>query len=131
MRSDAPGWLRRDLAPWLLALPLVCAAGGTSPGAELAFDLRLERGRVPDNMRLIRVTEGDVVRLRWTTDEPAVVHLHGYDIEKRLVPGSVTELVFTAYATGRFPVHLHAPAERGAGGTHEEAPLVTIEVYPR
>jgi FtsP/CotA-like multicopper oxidase with cupredoxin domain len=82
-------------------------------------------------MRLIRVKEGDVVRLRWTTDQPVIVHLHGYDIEQLLVPGGVTELAFTAYATGRFPVHIHAPQERGAGGAHEEAPLVVIEVYPR
>lgn len=129
MKSGARGLPRRALLSGLLAL--ACTAGGICPAAELAFDLRLERGRVPDSMRRIRVKEGDVVRLRWTTDQPVIVHLHGYDIEQRLVPGRVTELAFTAYATGRFPVHIHAQEERGAGGTHEEAPLVVIEVYPR
>lgn len=79
-------------------------------------------------MQRIRVTQGDVVTLQWTADKPSIVHLHGYDIEKRVVPGTVTELTFTARATGRFQVHLHGGAE-GAHG-HEDA-LVTIEVYPR
>ena len=97
--------------------------------AELTFDLSVEHSRVPDNMRLIRVKEGDVVKLRWTTDQPLVLHLHGYDIEKRIEPGTPMELTFTAYATGRFPIHVHA---LGAGGqAREEAPLVNIEVYPQ
>jgi hypothetical protein len=46
------------------------------------------------------------------------------------MPGTVTELAFTANLTGRFPVHLHAgPAEAGDHG-HEDT-LVNIEVYPR
>ncbi len=35
------------------------------------------------------------------------LHLHGYDIEKRIEPGAVTEMTFTARATGRFPVEVH------------------------
>jgi len=97
--------------------------------AELTFDLKVEHNRVPDNMRLIRVKEGDVVKLRWTTDQPLVLHLHGYDVEKRIVPGPSSELTFTAYATGRFPIHVHA--QDAGGRVHEEAPLVSIEVYPR
>ncbi len=64
----------------------------------------------------------------WTTDRPLTLHLHGYDIEKRVAPGTVTEMTFTADATGRFPVHVHA---QGAGPAHEEALLVNVEVYPR
>ncbi len=79
-------------------------------------------------MRLIRVTQGDVVKLQWSADKPSTVHLHGYDIEKRVTPGAVTELMFTARATGRFPVNLHGSAAEVHG--HENA-LVTIEVYPR
>jgi FtsP/CotA-like multicopper oxidase with cupredoxin domain len=96
--------------------------------AEVTYALRIENGRVPPNMQLIRVTQGDVVTLQWTADKPSIVHLHGYDVEKRVVPGTVTELKFTARATGRFQVHLHGSAAEAHG--HEDA-LVTIEVYPR
>lgn len=96
--------------------------------AELTFDLAVERGRLPQNMRLIRVKQGDDVKLRWRTDRPLILHLHGYDIETKLEPGAVVEMAFTARATGRFPVHVHS---QGSGGHTHEAPLVQVEVYPR
>ena len=123
--------LRLCSAQWALALLLITADSAGVPAAELTFDIKIERGRVPDTMRLIRVNEGDVVKLRWTSDQPFVLHLHGYDIEKRIVAGAVTELAFTAYATGRFPLHVHAQGAGATGRAHEDPPLVTIEVYPR
>jgi len=122
--------LRLVSASWTLALSLIIA-GAPALTAELTFDIKIERGRVPDTMRLIRVNEGDIVKLRWTSDQPLVLHLHGYDIEKRLVAGAVTELAFTAYATGRFPIHVHAQGAGAGGQAHEDAPLAIIEVYPR
>jgi hypothetical protein len=117
-------------ASWALALALI-TAGAPAVAAELTFDIKIDHGRVPDTMRLIRVNEGDVVKLRWTSDQPIVLHLHGYDIEKRVAPDAVTELAFTAYATGRFPIHVHAQGAGASGHAHEDAPLATIEVYPR
>ena len=99
--------------------------------AEIAFDLRLQGGRVSENMRLIRITQGDVVTLRWTTDRPLLLHLHGYDIEWQVQPGIVGKVTFTARLTGRFPVHAHDGATRTGGSAHEEDPLVYVEVYPR
>lgn len=118
------------LAGSVLALLLVAVAAVVpAMAAQLSFDLKVERGRVAENMRLIRVKQGDVVTLRWTSDRPLVLHLHGYDIEKRVAPGPATEMTFAAYATGRFPIHVHA---QGTGDrAHEEAPIVNVEVYPR
>lgn len=99
--------------------------------AELTFDLRLQDGRVSDSMRLIRVNEGDVVTLRWTADRPALLHLHGYDIEWRVQPGTVAKVTFTARLTGRFPVHAHGSPSGANEHAHEDSPLVYIEVYPR
>jgi hypothetical protein len=97
--------------------------------AELTFDLRIERGSVPANMRLVRVTQGDVVKLRWTADRATILHLHGYDIEMTVRPGAVADMSFTARATGRFPVSVHTP-QAGGGHTHEP-PLLHVEVHPR
>jgi hypothetical protein len=118
-------------ARWALALLLITAWNDGVPAAELTFDMKIERGRVPDKMQLIRVNEGDVVKLRWTSDQPLILHLHGYDIEKRIAAGAVTELGFTAYATGRFPIHVHAQGAAAGGHAHADAPLAIIEVYPR
>ena len=97
--------------------------------AELTFDLHIERGRVAENMSVIRVKQGDVVRLRWSTDRSIILHLHGYDIEKKIEPDTVGLMEFVAYATGRFPVEVHRSPEAG-DHSHGEAPLVRIEVYP-
>ena len=108
-----------------------CATGMPPEGpAERVFDLRIEDGKVAEDMRVVRVTQGDTVRLRWTTGAPVVLHLHGYDIEKRVAPGEVTEFAFTARATGRFPVNAHRP-DKPAAATHDETPVVLVEVYPR
>jgi len=122
--------LRLFSANWALALLLI-TAGAPALAAELTFDIKIEHGRVPDTMRLIRVNEGDVVKLRLVSDQPIVLHLHGYDIEKRVAAGAITELAFTAYATGRFPIHVHAQGAGAGGHEHEDPPLATIEVYPR
>ena len=114
-----------------LILLLIIAGSSGVAAAELTFDINIERGRVPDTMRLIRVTEGDVVKLRWTSDQSLVLHLHGYNIERRIVAGAVSELVFRAYATGRFPIHIHEQGTGAGGHAHQDLPLATIEVYPR
>jgi len=98
--------------------------------AELTFALKIEHGQVSANMRLIRVMQGDRVKLELSTDQRQVVHLHGYEIQKDVMPGTVTELAFTANLTGRFPVHLHAGPAEGSDHGHEDT-LVNIEVYPR
>ena len=97
---------------------------------ELTFVLKIEDGRVARNMRLIRVKQGDVVKLQWSTDRRVNLHLHGYDIEKEVAPGTVTEMSFNARATGRFTVAPHLSKEPGGSHAHGEA-LVTIEVHPR
>jgi hypothetical protein len=122
---------RISTALYLGALLVLFCAMLPAPmqGAELTFDLKIEQGRVPQNMRRIRVKQGDVVKLRWTTDRLIIVHLHGYDIEKTVEPGTVTDMGFIAHATGRFSVEEHKPNARG-GYSHGEA-LVRIEVHPR
>jgi hypothetical protein len=104
-------------------------AGLTARAEELTFDLKIEQGRVPPAMRTVRVNQGDVVKLRWTSDRLVVLHLHGYDIERTVQPGAVAEMNFTARAAGRFAVYRGVP--KSGGGHSHEAPIVTLEVRPR
>jgi FtsP/CotA-like multicopper oxidase with cupredoxin domain len=117
--------LRRHL-PFTLLAGLACVAGARA--AELTFDLTIANGQVPADKRLIRVKQGDVVKLRWRADRRTEIHLHGYDISKTVGTGAVTELTFTARATGRFTVEPHV--DRQGGGHSHGSVLVTIEVYP-
>src|SRR5213594_471493 len=112
------------------ALLLLSLVAGSTAGsaAELTFEISIEHGRVADPMRLIRVHQGDRVKLRWRSDRPLTLHLHGYDIEQRVVADTVTELAFTANAAGRFPIEIHAPTAAGGSPAHEAAPLAVVEV---
>lgn len=122
---------RKNLTIAFLMLALLSLTAIPAQATDVAFDLRIERGRVSANMRVIRVKQGDNVTLRWSTDRATVVHLHGYDIEKKLEPGSPADMTFRARASGRFPVEIHTSKAGAAGHAHGEAPLVQIEVHPR
>jgi hypothetical protein len=118
----------RPVQPLLLALFLTIALNAAK-GAQVTYAINIANGHVPDNMRLIRVKQNDVVKLEWSTDKPITVHLHGYDIEQELKPGTVTPMTFTARATGRFSIEPHIGKTPSGGHAHGDV-LVTIEVYP-
>jgi hypothetical protein len=120
----------RALLPVLvLALCLSSAISTAAGAAEVTYVLAIANGRVPDNMRRIRVKQNDTVKLEWSTDKPISVHLHGYDIEQDIKPGAVSEMTFVARATGRFTVEPHIGKTQSGGHAHGDV-LVTIEVYP-
>jgi len=96
------------------------------------------RGRQVDGMGVVRVKQGDRVRLSWTTDETVTLHLHGYDLMAKAVPGKTAEMTFTARATGRFAVSAHGfesgPWNHGKTQGllgHLERPVMFLEVHPR
>jgi hypothetical protein len=113
--------MRFLLAVLALALPL----GSTVLAAERVFDLTIAHGKLTDGNDTIRVQQGDSVVLRWRSDRPIVLHLHGYETETRVVPGAVAETRFEARATGRFSIHVHA------GQARSEAVIAYLEVYPK
>jgi hypothetical protein len=120
------------LRAFILVVALLFSLGGVisiASAAEVTYVLNIASGKVPDNMRLIRVKQNDVVKLEWRTDKPMSIHLHGYDIEKEVKPGEVTQMIFTARATGRFTIEPHIGKTPSGGHAHGDV-LVTIEVYP-
>ena len=125
----ATGWL---------ASPVATAADREgAPASARSFELRIEQRRVPQAQRVLRATEGERVELRWTADEPLVLHLHGYDIETRVAPDKPAVTSFTARLTGRFPVAIHvddAPGRTGSSAkssSHHHLTLLHVEVHPR
>jgi hypothetical protein len=92
------------------------------------IDLALEHGKVNVKDKTIRVGQGDVVELRWSSDVKHILHLHGYDIETEVRPGSPVTMRFVAFATGRFPVEIHGDSR---GSSHGEAVLLYLEVRPK
>jgi hypothetical protein len=119
----------RVLSVFVLALCLSSTISTAAGATEVTYVLAIANGRVPDNMRRIRVKQNDTVKLEWSTDKPVSVHLHGYDIEQDIKPGAVSEMTFVARATGRFTVEPHIGKTQSGGHAHGDV-LVTIEVYP-
>ena len=118
---------RAFLAAGASALALLGAARGAR-AENLTIDVVVkERKVIGDNVA--RVTQGDAVTLRWSTDEAVSVHLHGYDLKLSIAPGTPTEMTLEAFAAGRFPVTSHGFG--GHGHDDEEVVLLYLEVHPR
>ena len=79
-----------------------------------------------------RVKEGQVVELRWMTDEDVELHLHGYDVLVKAKPGTPVVMRFKAHATGRYPVTVHGfGGKHSHGDGHYEKTMLYLEVYPK
>src|SRR2546423_1402577 len=105
------------LAASVLAAAMIAQTGGgfgQTAGEGQRFDLRIENGRLADDLKVIRVRRGDMVELNWSADRRTALHLHGYDIEITVDAGRPQTMSFTARATGRFPIEKHSDAGRHA-----------------
>lgn len=129
------GWVLWSL---LFAFVVYCPVYAQSQEAKTrVFSLNVINGKV-EGENAVRVTQGERVNLRWTTDSPLDIHLHGYDIEMSLEPGVDVTMRLEAHATGRFPITVHGkPSEEGASDgaashSHDggERTLIYLEVYP-
>jgi FtsP/CotA-like multicopper oxidase with cupredoxin domain len=105
---------------FLLGLAVVLVLGGLfvalrpeAPGSgesgRKILDVSVEDGGMnPDE---IEVAEGDRVTLRFTSDAPLELHLHGYDLEAEVAADEPAELSFVADLTGRFEIEDHDEGE--------------------
>jgi len=107
----------------LLAAASLALAGGAAAQAEKSFDIVLAGGK-PLGEQTLRVTKGDKVVLRWKSDRPIALHLHGYDLETSVPAQGTVTMSFSASLAGRFPVSEHTP-----GPAHHRAVLY-LEVLP-
>ena len=111
-----------------MVLLFLAAAQGAEP--EQVFSLSIENRKLAGATQVIRVKQGDTVKINWTTDEPTEVHLHGYEMKKTLTPGETAPMVLKARATGRFSIVSHGFG-KSRGKHSEEIPLLYLEVHPR
>jgi hypothetical protein len=92
--------------------------------------LSIVDGQLEPGKRLIRVNKGDLVRWHVISSTRGELHLHAYRLAVPLEPAQQREVVFTAFATGRFRLEWHAPQEvRPPAGRHAQA-LAILEVRP-
>ena len=95
------------------------------------FDLDMKAGELPSTSRTLRVRQGDAVELRWTSERPMRLHLHGYDIELAIKPGEPAVMAFKAAIAGRFGLSTVRDDAGGNRGGHQHgARVLYLEVYP-
>ena len=117
------------------ALAMAACGGGDEP-QERTISIELEGGELAGDASTWQVNQNDEVTLVVSTDEPVSFHLHGYDFEADIEPGDPATFVFTANATGSFPVTIHtAPADADGHGDghdhdhdHDEGDAETVEL---
>jgi len=118
-------WLVWLAAGWFIPAALFRAAVAQEAPQQV-IEVRIEHRKVVAPSGTIRITEGDVIELLWTSDEPVELHLHGYDLEIQVHPDRPAAMVIEAHATGRFPITSHGWGEGGHG--HDA--LTYLEVVP-
>jgi FtsP/CotA-like multicopper oxidase with cupredoxin domain len=87
------------------------------------FDLAIAKRRIEGAAPTIRVKQGETILIRWRSDEPVRLHLHGYDLHAEVSPSSPAHMRFEATAAGRFSIAAHRSGAR-------ETTLIYIEVLP-
>lgn len=112
---------------------IVLLAGFVNPATAADsrnIDIAIENRVVSSPGQVIRVTEGEKLALRWSSDEAVELHLHGYDVEVAVKAGQPAEMEFEANVSGRFPVTSHGFAGQHNEHAHGHKTLLYIEVYP-
>lgn len=100
--------------------PTVSSSGDSQPpgpptptstfSSARTIDVSITEGQVQPPPRRVRVDRGQTVRIVVTSDQADKLHVHGYDKEAELRPGTPATVTFTADQTGVFEVESHDSA---------------------
>ena len=78
-------------------------------------------GRPAGGVKTLGFSSGESAHIDLTSNRPGEIHLHGYDIEKRLQPGKTTVVRFKADIEGIFELEDHDSGQE----------LAKVKVSPR
>lgn len=102
------------VASSLVALALLVAGcggatpdrSGSSPTVKV-LHVKIVAGKVTPNAENVKVPVGTKVRVEVGSDAADELHVHGYDKELEVKPGTPGTLTFVADKTGRFEIEIH------------------------
>src|SRR5262245_60263414 len=80
----------------------------------------VRNGRPQGGIQRPKIDKGTKIVLVVDSDAGEEVHVHGYDVERELMPGTPLRIPITANIPGRFEVELHDP----------DVLLAVLEVQP-
>ena len=105
-------------------------AAATTSTLEKTVSVEIRSGEVSDTSKVIKILEGTNLTLVLKSDQPVVLHLHGYDIITKVPKPGKALMKLNTFATGRFPIKIHPRAEDHQGNAHHERTLLYLEVHP-
>ncbi len=107
----------------MACISLVPIAMAADQANTKTFDIQIsKRDVISESGGTLKLNEGDTVKINWTTDEKADLHLHGYDIHTVAEPDKTITMIFKAHTAGRFPITAH---------NFKHKTLIYLEVYPK
>lgn len=80
----------------------------------------VDQGRPRGGIKRPKLDKGQKLVLVVRSDAGEEVHIHGYDVERKLTPGTPLRIPLTTSIPGRFEVELH----------HPDVLLAVLEVQP-
>jgi plastocyanin len=85
----------------------------TAPPKPDVTRINIRGGKVAGAPAEIHAKNGDTVVIVVSADAPDDIHLHGYDIEKRVEPGKPVTFRFKANLEGEFEIESHVAEDAG------------------
>ncbi len=115
---------------WLIGSALLglTASAIAQKAVEKPLKLQIIGGVIATDQQLIKVTQGDLLRWRVSSNQAGELHLHAYRLSVKLQAGEEKSIAFSAFATGRFRLEWHA--EKNPAADQHQA-LAMLEVRPR
>ena len=105
-------------------------AAATTSTLEMPVTVEIRSGEVSETSKVIKIFQETDLTLILKSDQPLVLHLHGYDIIAKVQKFGKALMKLNTFATGRFPIKMHLLAEDHQGNAHHERTLLYLEVHP-
>ena len=108
-----------DSAPQTNATTALTETTGTgteatpAPAQPEATKIDIRGGNLVGEPAEIHAKNGDTVVIVVSADAPDDIHLHGYDIEKKVEPGQPATFRFKANLEGEFEIESHVAEDAG------------------
>ena len=116
------------LAHGLVGGAIVVALSGSAASVAVVehrvLTFSIVNGAAAGSADTVKVNQGDDLEIRWSSDKPMGLHLHGYDIEVKVSPQTPAVMSFKANIPGRFPIEAHGQ------GSGRHPPILYLEVHP-
>jgi hypothetical protein len=118
-RADDPAAERTERAE---REPTATARSALPPPPQ---EVVLKGGAPEGGVAKVVFKKGDTVRLLVSSDTPDEIHVHGYDVTRRVAPGKPARFRFEADVEGQFEIESHAAEDAG-----REALIARLVVQP-